>query len=67
MKIKTRDGEEFQAKLTTDHPCSSHGRAVLVIPDGEALGTFDWTLRGCKLIEASDSERTQLQELGYPV
>lgn len=37
-------GEITTAELTCTHPASSYGQAVIVLPDGEALGTADFAL-----------------------
>lgn len=38
-KTVTLGGVKF--RITTDHSASSYGRAVVVCPDGEALGPAD--------------------------
>ena len=39
-----KTGALLSAELTCDHPSSSYGLAVVVLPDGEALGTADFAL-----------------------
>ena len=50
------DGKSRVAKLTTEHAASSYNRPVLVLEDGQALGTFDVALNGVELVRADEGE-----------
>ena len=55
---------EFEARLVTDHPASSCGRAVLVdVGTGEVIDIF--TMAISKIIEATPEERQALADAGY--
>ena len=62
MKLEDLSGKVRSGKLTTDHPSSSYGQAVLVVGK-EALGTLD--VLGWTLIEATEKDRLALQRAGY--
>ncbi len=47
---------EIAATVTMDHPASSYGIPVVVLPDGEALDVQSWMILNYAVVEASDSE-----------
>lgn len=63
MKIKAWDMMtdthiELTASLTTDHPASSYGQAVMVIDEwnGEVMSHQNWILAGCHVVDLPDDE-----------
>ncbi len=70
MKLKLQyrdivgDGElhEIEAEITTDHPASSYGQPVIVLPDGEALDPQSWVLMGYQVLSASEDEIEALKK-----
>jgi hypothetical protein len=69
MKLKSfspiLDGYESEAVLSTEHAASSYGQAVLVLDNGEALGTADAALAQYHVIEATEEELAALSAAGY--
>ena len=69
MKLKSLspilDGYETEAVLSTEHAASSYGQPVLVLDNGEALGTGDAALADYRILDASDEERAALVSAGY--
>ena len=67
MKLRNRlNGCEYEAALSTEHAASSHGQAVLVdAGTGEAVDQFSALVT--EIVEATDDERTALQDAGYSV
>lgn len=64
MRLSYRDfnsGErvEVEAQVTTDHPASSYGQPVIVLPEGDAADINSWLLLGCR-IEAASAEEIEL-------
>jgi hypothetical protein len=69
MKIKAWDMMtdqhiELTASLTTDHPASSYGQAVMVIEewDGEAMSHQNWVLAGCEVADLPDDEAEDFRQ-----
>ncbi len=60
-------GRRCHASLTTEHSASSYGQPVVVLPDGDPLGTTDWQINGWQLVEATPDQRAELRNAGYPV
>ena len=55
MRVKSLlSGKTFDAEVTTDHPCSSYGQAVVVI-DGDAVDPI-----GLVIVKVSEEERASL-------
>lgn len=52
----------IRAKVTTDHPSSSYGLPVVVLPDGGALDATSWALLGYKVIELPEKERPLMEK-----
>ena len=69
MRLKTfsplLDGYETEAELTTEHAASSYSRPVLVLDNGEALGTTDAALADYRIMQATAEERAALEAAGY--
>ncbi len=53
-----------EAELTTEHPASSYGRAVIVLSDGGALDLVSWVAMNYRVEKATDQERAGLAKLG---
>jgi len=62
MKLMDLSGKVRSGKLTTDHPASSYGRAVLVI-GREAYGTLD--VLGWEIVAATEVDLEALKKAGY--
>jgi hypothetical protein len=55
MRIRNLlNGREYDATLTTEHPVSSYGQAVVIV-EGDAIDPV-----GVEIIELEDEERAQL-------
>jgi hypothetical protein len=54
------------AEVTTDHPASSYGIPVVVLPDGEALSIQSWILLGYQVKEATPDELAALRRALAP-
>ena len=59
------DGERhtIEATITTDHPASSYGQAVIVTGDGLALDLASWVMLDYQVVEATPEERAQLAKI----
>jgi len=68
MRLKSHspllEGWEGEAELSTDHPASSYGQAVLLI-EGEPVGTLEAALGEYEVLEATEEERGALERAGY--
>jgi len=60
MKLRnTWTGKEVEARLTTEHACSSYGQAVIVLDDGEPVDRLSFATM-YEIVEASEKEREAL-------
>ena len=59
-----KDGEvcRIKAEITTDHPASSYGQPVLVLPDGQTLNAESWVLLDYHVVKASKSEAVMMEK-----
>lgn len=48
--------QTIEAEITTDHPSSSYGIPVIVLPDGGALDATSWVLLRYAVISATEQE-----------
>jgi hypothetical protein len=69
VKIKaydviTGEGIDLTALLTTDHPASSYGQAVMVIDErnGEVMSHQNWILAGCHVVDLPDDEAEDFKQ-----
>jgi hypothetical protein len=69
MKIKAYDMTtdnhiELTASLTTDHPASSYGQAVMVIDewDGDIMSHENFVLAGCHVVDLPDDEAEEFRQ-----
>lgn len=51
----------IEATITTNHPASSYGIPVIVLPDGESLDPASWVLLGYQVIDATPEELDALR------
>lgn len=51
----------IEADITTDHPASSYGQPVVVLPDGQALNADSWILLNYHVVKASKAEATLME------
>ena len=51
-----RERHEIAASVTTDHPASSYGIPVVVLPDGESLDVASWMLLNYQVEQATNAE-----------
>lgn len=51
----------IKADITTDHPASSYGMPVVVLPDGQALSADSWVLLNYHVVKASKAEATLME------
>lgn len=51
----------IKADITTDHPASSYGMPVVVLPDGQALNADSWVLLNYHVVKASKAEATLME------
>lgn len=52
--------EHIKAEVTTQHPQSSYGQPVIVLPDGQALDLQSWILGAYRLERGSAEQRAAL-------
>jgi hypothetical protein len=52
----------IEADITTDHPASSYGMPVVILPDGQALNADSWVLLNYHVVKASPSEATMMEQ-----
>ena len=57
----------IKAKVTTDHPASSYGQPVIVLPDGGALDLMSWVGLGYQVEQATTSELAELEKVFGPL
>jgi hypothetical protein len=52
------DGQrhEIAAAVTADHPASSYGIPVVVLPDGESLDVASWMMLNYQVVKATPDE-----------
>ena len=53
---------KIKAEITTDHPVSSYGLPVVVLPDGNALDAQSWILLNYQVISLNQSELPIMQK-----
>lgn len=58
-----RKRKKIKATVTTDHPASSYGIPVIVLPDGGALDLMSWVSLNYKIEKASKKETVLLEKL----
>lgn len=46
----------IKASITTEHPTSSYGVPVVVLPDGGALNAESWVLMGYEIVSLTKRE-----------
>lgn len=65
LRYRDLDGKvhNTKAKITTDHPASSYGQPVIVLPDGSALDLISWIGLGYEVVRATAKEREQLERI----
>ncbi len=56
--------KRIKATITTDHPASSYGQAVIVLDDGGALDLMSWVAMDYRVEKATAKERSELQKKG---
>ncbi len=54
----------IHAEITTEHPASSYGQPVIVLPDGGSLDLFSWVAGDYRVVRATKAEREALVRLG---
>lgn len=47
---------KIKATITTDHPSSSYGMPVVVLPDGQSLDATSWVLLGYRVVSCGKTE-----------
>ncbi|WP_408997967.1 hypothetical protein ACJ77P_08235 [Syntrophus buswellii] len=57
----------IKAKVTTDHPASSYGQPVIVLPDGGALDLVSWVGLGYQVEKATTKELAELEKVFGPL
>jgi len=50
----------IEAEITTDHPASSYGMPVVVLPDGHTLDAQSWVLLNYQVISLSKNEEPMM-------
>lgn len=61
-----KERHEIKATVTTDHPASSYGIPVVVLPDGESLDIASWILLSYAVVEATREELASLTKALSP-
>ncbi|MBU1208998.1 MAG: hypothetical protein KKH04_19095 [Proteobacteria bacterium] len=68
MRLKSHspllEGWEGEATISTEHPSSSYGQAVLLI-EGEPVGVLEASLGQYEIITATGEEVEALERAGY--
>lgn len=54
----------IKAEITTEHPASSYGQPVIVLPDGGALDLMSWVAMNYQVEKATKKEREGLIKMG---
>ena len=60
--ILTGKNKRTKARITTDHPASSYGQPVVVLPDGGALDGQSWVLLGYQVVKISKTEAPKMHK-----
>lgn len=60
--ILTGKNKRTKARITTDHPASSYGQPVVVLPDGGALDGQSWVLLGYRVVKVSEAEAPKMEK-----
>ena len=58
---------QIKAEVTTDHPASSYGQPVIVLPDGGALDLMSWVALGYQVEKATAKELALLEKVFGPL
>jgi hypothetical protein len=64
---ETDERTAVTAEVTTEHPASHYGQAVLVLEDGGALDPLSWAACDYQVTEATPEELRSILDLGFPV
>ncbi|OPY74928.1 MAG: hypothetical protein A4E65_03705 [Syntrophorhabdus sp. PtaU1.Bin153] len=48
--------KRIEADITTDHPASSYGLPVVVLPDGQVLDAQSWVLLNYRVVSCTKAE-----------
>lgn len=58
-----KNGREVKitAEITTEHPASSYGIPVVVLPDGGVLGAESWVLLGYRVVSLTKKEAPMME------
>jgi hypothetical protein len=52
---------KIKAEITTDHPASSYGMPVVVLPDGHALDATSWVLLNYQIERLTEKEKPMME------
>lgn len=63
--LQTGKREKVRVRITTNHPNSSYGQAVIVLPNGGLLGSISWVAYDWQVETASASERKLLSTIPF--
>ena len=66
LDLLNRDRCNIEAAITTDHPASSYGIPVVVLPDGESLDVASWILLAYQVEQATPAEFVALRRALSP-
>lgn len=61
-----RERRTIEATVTTDHPASSYGIPVVVLPDGESLDVASWMLLNYQVEQATPEDVDALRRALSP-